>query len=288
MIVPADAASGSPTPTPEENFPDFGDFWTATAALPRRPITATPPLPFASCPLRPGWIKYQLKAGDTLPALAEARGIPLEELMTGKCLVSQAFNPGTYIHLPPLPATSTASTTPTLSLTPSSTAALTFTPARCVPPRGWVLYTVRPGDTLYQISLSYGTSVYELKRANCLTSDRIITGDRIYVPNVRPRYTATLSFTPQPPTATRTPAPPTLTPTRTRTLTPTLSPTRTLSPSPTATPSRTVSPTSTATPSRTFTATFTLTPSQTHTRTSTPSSTPSRTFTPTSTPSQAP
>jgi LysM repeat protein len=53
---------------------------------------------------------------------------------------------------------------------------------RCVPPDGWVPYTVRRGDTLFSLSLGHGAGVEAIKIANCLSSEVIIPGDVIYLP----------------------------------------------------------------------------------------------------------
>ena len=54
----------------------------------------------------------------------------------------------------------------------------------CVPPEGWVTYTVQGGDTLYAIAEAVGSSVEDLIAGNCLFEDQNITpGLRISVPN---------------------------------------------------------------------------------------------------------
>jgi LysM repeat protein len=43
-------------------------------------------------------------------------------------------------------------------------------------------YIVRPGDTLFHIALRFGTSVWELRQANCKSSSVIVAGERLLVP----------------------------------------------------------------------------------------------------------
>ena len=201
--------------------------------------TALPPTQTA-CPPPAGWQVHTVQAGETIGELALQYGIPVQELLAANCLSSEISIAGAQLFIPPM-STSTPSIIPTLSLTISPTA------TRCLPPRGWVKYTVKPGDTLTRLSGLYRVSVWELRQANCLASDFIRAGQRLYVPNV-----ATSTFTdvpeqPQPtqpilPSATYTPLP-----TSTNTLLP-----------PTPQPS---SPT----PSGTFTNTPTLIPSATNT-----------------------
>lgn len=67
-----------------------------------------------------------------------------------------------------------------VQLPPSSTA-----PRRCGPFPGWIKgYVVQPGDTLFHIALSYGTTVARLEYGNCKSSTIIFPGERLWVPNV--------------------------------------------------------------------------------------------------------
>ncbi len=83
---------------------------------------------------------------------------------------------------------------PTRTLVPSrpTATAPAVSGAKCQPPAGWVLYTIRPGDTLFRIGLRYGLTVTELAKANCLTSTAITVGSRIYVPPITPIAMPTL------------------------------------------------------------------------------------------------
>jgi LysM repeat protein len=84
----------------------------------------------------------------------------------------------------PTPAPS-STRTPTLTRTPTTAPANTATAVVCVAPFGWLTYTVQPGNTLASIAEASGTTVTELRTANCLTasaSARI--GDSLYVPRL--------------------------------------------------------------------------------------------------------
>jgi LysM repeat protein len=53
----------------------------------------------------------------------------------------------------------------------------------CGSPATWVVYIVRPGDSLYHLSLVSAVTIAELQRANCLgTSSILHTGQLLYVP----------------------------------------------------------------------------------------------------------
>lgn len=85
--------------------------------------------------------------------------------------------------------------TPTLNLpgllptpTPTQTSEPTLAPARGVcgaVPRGWLIYTVQAGDTLFAIARAVNTTVLDLLRANCLSdADSITPRSQIYVPGL--------------------------------------------------------------------------------------------------------
>jgi LysM repeat protein len=61
--------------------------------------------------------------------------------------------------------------------------------AQCGSPNTWVAYIVRPGDTLFGLSLIYRVTVADLQRANCLgSSSTLHTGQLLYVPPTTPIY----------------------------------------------------------------------------------------------------
>jgi LysM repeat protein len=60
------------------------------------------------------------------------------------------------------------------------------------PPPSWVPYVILQGDSLYRISQWYrGINADRLSQANCLSSDKIFTGQNIYVPSSPPSATIT-------------------------------------------------------------------------------------------------
>jgi len=159
-----------------------------------------------------------------------------------------------------LTAVATATGNPQLSqvipVTGESTSTLTVTPTpttiACSLPDGWVVYTVKLGDTLYWLSFSVRTSMEYLIDVNCLTSTTVVVGQELYLPYYPPKasFTSTKS-----PTPTRTDIPPTRTYTSTFTATPTPTPTFTFTNTP-------VPPTATSVPP-TLTPTDTSTPTPT-------------------------
>jgi len=119
--------------------------------------------------------------------------------------LTESFTPASTL-------TPTETLTPTATQTPTSTATQTpsvtltdlFTPTVCMPPVGWVIYIVRPGENLFRIGLASGANAAQLKLANCLINDQIFPGQPLYVPRL-PIYTptpsATLTSIPNSPTA---------------------------------------------------------------------------------------
>lgn len=244
----------------------------------RPTTTGTPPTPGPSpiptdtptpvpCVRPADWLPYTVEVGDTLALLATAARSSVYLLMRENCLTSSDIQPGDVIYLPPL-----AFATPTA------------VPPRCGPPSWWKLVVVQPGDTLYSLARRYGTTVEDIRWANCLVGDKIVAGQRIFLP-------PTMVI---PPTSTYTPSP-TFTPTGTATPTPTLTPTPTVTGTPTATPTPTVTetPTATVTPTLTVTPTVTASPTvtpteETITPTPTPTLTPTVSETPSPTPTETP
>ena len=256
-MAPTQTWPASPTPPPPgftpslTNTPAPGQTGTSTLT-PTATLTLTP-MPTSACNYPPGWVPVTVQPGDTLDSLADFYGVTPEELMAGNCLLTNNLFPDTILYVPGIPPTESV--------------------VECGPPPGWVFYTVRLGDTLWSLAQYFDVTVADLMFANCLTSDEIRAGQKLYVPNI-PTPTFVIPPT-NPPTRTPTQVPTlTITPTSTPviiipTLTPTASPTSTPTPTATAVPT----PTPTGTPTDTPTVTPTLTP------TLTPTSTPTITLT---------
>ena len=57
-----------------------------------------------------------------------------------------------------------------------------ITPPPCVPPSDWGIYLVQQGNTLFSLARRYDTDVETLMRVNCLNTNTIFVGQRLYVP----------------------------------------------------------------------------------------------------------
>jgi LysM repeat protein len=109
---------------------------------------------------------YFVQPGETLDSIAARYGISTAELQNANCMLTKDLLPGVVIYVPPI---------------------RTQTPLPCGAPYGWIVYSVQPGDTLYRLSVTYGTSVVELQRANCLGSSTLLhTGQALYIPDAPP------------------------------------------------------------------------------------------------------
>ena len=173
--TPTSTLTAQPTDTPTETT-------TETASPSPTPSICSPP---------PGWEPYTIKRSDTLNKLAQSVGLSPQELADANCLSESQLAPDSTLDLPPLSPTRTA--------------------VKCGAPSNWVVYTVQPGDTLYSIAQRVNRSVAQLISANCLSSNKIHTGQKLYVPYYPPQIPAPTSVPPTkapPPPPTNTPLPP--------------------------------------------------------------------------------
>ncbi|MCE9645045.1 MAG: LysM peptidoglycan-binding domain-containing protein [Chloroflexi bacterium] len=189
-----------PTPTPTSNiFPSPVPI-TATDTLPATETstqsietsapsitpslvnTATPPL---SCLPPLGWVsQIIILSSDTLDSLAARYNIGRDALKSANCLISDILVPGTHLYVPPVS---------------------TNTPAVCSKgAAGWINgYVVKPGDTIYAIATNHYTTAGLLKSVNCKSSDLIVSGEVLWIPNIAtrtpyPTAMPGMTVTPQP------------------------------------------------------------------------------------------
>ena len=236
-------------------------------------VSPASPLP-TNCPPPAGWFSITLLGDETLEVIAAKYSTAPAALQWANCLgETTTLIAGSILYVPPLQPTATSTPTPTASATipPSETSTnhelATATIAVCSPPQGWVLYQIKPGDTLYGLSRILNVSVGLLQQANCLgASTSLRVGQSIYLPYL-PLPSATPSRAP-----TDTALPPTARPP--------LPPTATYTPLPTAT---SVPPTPTA-PKPTATATQPTATTEPATSTVAPTSPPPETAIPEITP----
>ena len=217
--APASPTVPSPTWMPFTPFTVTDTPATIVTELSLTPtLTFTPPPTPVNCPPPIGWLVYIVQPGDTLDLLVFRYNTTSAAIIQANCLLSTTILPGSILYLPPVP---------------------TATPIPCGAPSGWVIYIVKPGDTLYNISQLYNITVGELQRANCLNTTIIHVGQKLYVPPWAPKtFTPTITLTAtgtNSPTATATETPTSAT-TDTPTITSVPSDTPTTEPTNTPTP----------------------------------------------------
>lgn len=232
--VPEETAVAKATPEPAGKTP------TATLTVIR---TAVPTVtPEGVCETPSGWVAYVIREDDTWDSLAQATGVDVETLLKGNCLSQELYlKDASLLYLPssppaasaaPTPGSVTAPVVPPAQLPTQPPTLPTAPPSQCqTPPASWIQITVAPGETLWALARRYGTTTTALKLYNCLASEAIQAGSRLWVP-------PTVVILP-----TATPGAPTATPVQT--LAPTATPTETPIPTETPEPSPTVVPTET-------------------------------------------
>jgi len=238
-FVPEEAPSPTPTlifsPIPVTATNTIPPTSTSLVAV-NTPTPTNTIIPPTSCQPPAGWVAAVVQTGDTLDSLAVRYGTNKDILKSRNCLFTDSLIPGTLLYVP--------------GGVPTSTVRACIQGAA-----GWIRnYTVRPGDTFFNIASRYGTSANLIKQVNCRVSDIIYSGEVLYVPNVPTRtptftplpgitYTAAPYLT-EPFTQTVLPFTATFIPTQTpvpptATTAPTLTPVQTQTASPTAIPSAT-------------------------------------------------
>lgn len=153
----------NPPPSPTANTPTVKPTQTPTSTPTRTPtLTLTPTAESYTCDPPPGWQAYTVQGSDTLNRLSEASGLTAQQIADANCLSESRLIAGTILYLPQ----------------PSPTAV----PKVCGAPSNWVTYVVQSGDTLFKIAQRVDSTVNQLIYANCLTSDKIRTGQKLLLP----------------------------------------------------------------------------------------------------------
>jgi len=134
----------------------------ATAPAPTRTASARAPA------ARPAG-SYVVRRGDNLSAIARRHGTTVPALRSANNLRSDRIQPGQRLSIP--------------GRAGAATGAATAVAAAAAPESGsGVTYRVRQGDTLWSIARNHSSSVDDIKRANAITSTRLIPGQELTIP----------------------------------------------------------------------------------------------------------
>ena len=115
--------------------------------------------------------QYLVVQGDSFYKIARANGISMKALADANPGVDSAkLKVGQTLQIPAgaEPSVATPATAPTHARAKASAS-----PSR---------YVVKTGDTLGRIARAHRTTVQAIKAANCLTSDRIVVGKSLRIP----------------------------------------------------------------------------------------------------------
>ncbi|HXF62642.1 MAG TPA: LysM peptidoglycan-binding domain-containing protein, partial [Caldilineaceae bacterium] len=117
-----------------------------------------------------GWVPYEVRIGDNLTFLANRGGTTVDKIVEVNCLESETILIGAKLYVP---AASLKTDVPVLQCGVDR-------------PEDWVLYEVKAGDNLTAIANRTGATVSELMAVNCLETDTILIGAKLYVPSATP------------------------------------------------------------------------------------------------------
>ena len=167
-----------PTPVSEKPQPYYISHPEAVAALDKVPPHA-PVAPAAST----GYSTYVVKQGDSLSKIAEAHGFRTADVVA----VNPGLDPNKIRADQTIVLPGAGGAKPVVNNkkpTPASAAGGT--------------YVVQKGDILGRIAKKFGVKVADLKKANGLTSDKIVVGQKLIIPGAKAKPAPAPDKTPAP------------------------------------------------------------------------------------------
>lgn len=155
---------------------------SASTTTPTPTLTPTPtPTPEVTAPTSTNYQTYTVVSGNTLWQVANANNISVANLKSLNNLTSDVIYVGQVLKIKAVSEKVVTTPTPTPTPTPEVTGT----------------YTVKSGDTLWQVATNHNISVATLKSLNSLTSDLIYVGQVLKVTGtVTPAPTPTPTPTP--------------------------------------------------------------------------------------------
>jgi membrane-bound lytic murein transglycosylase D len=120
-----------------------------------------------------GYRMYTIRSGDSWYAIGRRYGVPVSVLKRMNRYSSNIIRPGQEFMIPVTGKATASAGKPSRSASRSK-------PAKNADKAN---YTIKPGDTLYNLAIEHGVSVKMLKQANGLGSARRLQiGQRLYIP----------------------------------------------------------------------------------------------------------
>jgi len=124
-----------------------------------------------------GWVRYQVRSGDSWWALSRRFDVPIVVLKQVNNMSTNLLRPGNYLMIPGKGGSGSGylASMPASNSSPAKTQAIAQKRAN---------YTVQPGDTLWDIAQRHNVSLDTLRKANGLGSGKLLrVGQRLYIPD---------------------------------------------------------------------------------------------------------
>lgn len=165
LIQGCGTTTGYVPPPPEPTMPPPA-VTTTPDVKPVTPVVPHPPVKRAPVETT----TYVVRKGDTISGIAQRYGLQVSEVVALNAISDpNTIRVGQKLILPGKVDVGAA---PAPSRTPQET----------TPQMSGNAYVIQKGDSLSEIAVKFGTTVAALKKANNLTSDRILAGKKLVIP----------------------------------------------------------------------------------------------------------
>ena len=110
----------------------------------------------------PSFINYTVKKGDTLYSISKIYNVPVDTIIKDNSLTSSVLSVGQNLKI-------------------RTDSYLECYGNDYTPPSNDIIYTVKKGDSLYQIAKKYNTSIDSIKKKNNLTTNALSIGQKLFI-----------------------------------------------------------------------------------------------------------
>jgi membrane-bound lytic murein transglycosylase D len=128
-----------------------------------------------------GWQNYRVRRGDTLYALSNRYGVPVNVLRQANNINGDRLSEGATLLVPGTRGSTQASSSPPAGRTTSAQNAPVRAPQIAT---NTTIYTVQRGDTLFSIARAHGLTVNNIQEANGMRANdtRLVSGQKLNIP----------------------------------------------------------------------------------------------------------